>query len=479
MNLKKIAAILKSGGLSIFEYLPAKDRLIVYNENLDPDCEIENYLSYLEKDAKIYPEDKWKILAFFQRRLTCGIEIRVIGDRGAILQKHLDIAELCDESEEIGTLIGSVRDVTIEKKTEKILEDQAKRDLLTGLYNYYFGKKLINEYLNHKNPYESCGLMVIDIDYFKNANDTYGHLFGDKVLVELAHLLEMVFRKQDIVMRAGGDEFVVFVKDISRDALANKSMHLIKSVREINFNKDSYSITCSAGVCFLPQNVSGYTYNQLFENADWALYRAKEKGKNGYTFCDTLKRFQRPSAEKKSIYSNMNARYLHSDIVSTAFEIFQKMSSFDCAVDMMLKIIGTNFRLDRITVIRTDIHENKCTRQYQWTAEDVEAVLMESSRFTKADFLTLFHSYDEYDTAVLQYDNLSRYSKEGAQLLMQGGAKTVIYAAMYWEGEYAGAVSYVSCREKRYWSKQNRRQIGELTKIISVHLAEKMVMNTL
>ena len=80
-------------------------------------------------------------------------------------------------------------------------------------------------------------------------------------------------------------------------------------------------------------------------------------------------------------------------------------------------------------------------------------------------------SYDENQTTVLQHDNMGMYSPDGAALLMQGEAKTVLYAAMYWEGQYTGAISYVVCREKRYWSKQNRKELGEVTKIISAHLA--------
>lgn len=101
-------------------------------------------------------------------------------------------------------------------------------------------------------------------------------------------------------------------------------------------------------------------------------------------------------------------------------------------------------------------------------------MLEEKASFTKEDFITLFHSYDEYQTTVLQADNLSMYSPQGAALLMQGGAKTVLYAAMYCEGKYTGAISYVTCREKRYWTRQNRKKLGEVTRIISAHLARTL-----
>ena len=172
------------------------------------------------------------------------------------------------------------KDITREKDREALLEQQAMKDSLTSLYNHFFGKELINEYLKNKDPYATCGMMVLDVDYFKHANDIYGHLFGDQVLVELAHLLVQMFDEKDVIMRAGGDEFVIFLKDISHATLVKKGMQLVKAVRDLHFEGKDYAITCSVGICFLKENMSGYTYNQLFENADWALYRAKENGRN-------------------------------------------------------------------------------------------------------------------------------------------------------------------------------------------------------
>ena len=165
------------------------------------------------------------------------------------------------------------------------------KDSLTSLYNHFFGKELINEYLKEKDPYATCGMMVLDVDYFKQANDRYGHLFGDQVLVELAGLLVSMFDAKDIVMRAGGDEFVVFLKDISHSALVKKGMKLVEAVRELRFAEREYSITCSVGICFLGENISGYTYDQLLKMRTGALYRAKENGRTvmySVTICTAL-----------------------------------------------------------------------------------------------------------------------------------------------------------------------------------------------
>ena len=134
-------------------------------------------------------------------------------------------------------------------------------------------------------------MLVIDLDFFKNVNDCYGHLFGDKVLQEFARLLRTLFRSSDILVRFGGDEFVVFLKDIPNTTLLQKTRLLSESVQQVKFWENDYRMTCSIGACFLPENTAGYSFDQLFENADWALYQAKQNGRNQYVFCDNLRRY--------------------------------------------------------------------------------------------------------------------------------------------------------------------------------------------
>lgn len=470
-NAEVLSAILKSCGMKFCEYMMKEDRLIFYDDTLTVEREIPHYMKYLQDNSSVHPEDRWIIKDFYQGKIRGEAIVRILmGKKMTKLLFQVLPMEGTDPSVCLPIL---AKDITREKDREALLEQQAMKDSLTSLYNHFFGKELINEYLKNKDPYATCGMMVLDVDYFKHANDIYGHLFGDQVLVELAHLLVQMFDEKDVIMRAGGDEFVIFLKDISHATLVKKGMQLVKAVRDLHFEGKDYAITCSVGICFLKENMSGYTYNQLFENADWALYRAKENGRNRYVFCDNLQRFELLEKDN-STKQNIDIRYLHNDIISTAFEIFEKTSSFSAAMKLLMEVIGYRFQLDRITVIRTDIKEKNAGKQYQWVSDSAPEVLNEPGSFTKDDFLTLFQSYDEYQTTVLQYDNMGMYSPEGAALLMQGEAKTVLYAAMYLEGKYTGAISYVVCREKRYWSKQNRKELGEVTKIISAHLARNL-----
>lgn len=478
---KEISAILKKSKIHIFEYYAEDDRLVVYEDITEAGYEIPGYLHYLETNTRVHPEDRWKAIEFYHGRLEGSVELRTIEKDGTVILNAVEASWFWDDETGQRILFGSSRDISVDKQREEFLKKQAERDSLTGLYNRFYGKELMSDYLMNKNPYATCGLMILDIDYFKNVNDTYGHLIGDKVLEAVAEFLTALFSSKDVVMRSGGDEYVALLKDISHTVLVKKMGQVVEGIRKLQVI-ENYVLTCSVGVCFLPENVSGYTYNQMFENADWALYQAKENGKNGYVFCDNLQRFQQmgngaESGNAEIEHSEIEARYLHNDIVSTAFEVFEKMNSFDVAVRLLMKVVGIRFRLDRITVIQTNVKEKNTKRIYQWLAPGIESIDEEPGSFTKEDFLTLFHSYDEYGTTVLQYDNMSMYSEGAAKLLVQGRAKTVVYAAMYCEGQYTGAISYVVCSEKRYWTRENRSQLGELTKIISAHLAKNKALN--
>ena len=467
--------LMQHAHMYMFTYSQDTDEMNVYDSSLARIDRICGILRDPYRSSMVHPDDIWKLQEFLEKKLQGPIEIRVKKQSDGDYD-NLSMDSIAENNGAV--FMGSMRNVTKVRKKEQILQEQAQKDSLTGLYNHQTGKILISEYLSQKTPFSSCGMMVIDIDYFKNINDNYGHLFGDEVLTKFAGFLQNFFRCKDILVRAGGDEFVIFLKDISHQNLIKKSMNFVHMVRKIQFSQKGVSISCSVGVCYLPENVAGFTYNQLFENADWALYQAKTNGRNRYVFCDNLKRFEvTPQTAESEEF--IDSRYLRNDIVATAFELFEKQNSFDAALTLLLKVIGIRYQLDRVTVIRTDVKNQNASRQYQWLRQGCPQVLDTPGSFTKEDFQTLFRSYDEHGTTVLQHHNMEMYSPDARKLLMQGNAKTVLYAAMYCEGKYTGAISYVVCSSERYWSKMDRKQIGELSKIISAHMAKRQAINTI
>lgn len=154
---------------------------------------------------------------------------------------------------------------------------------MTGLSNKLATERKIKDYMT-KHPDTQSMLFLFDIDNFKKINDTMGHAFGDEVLRSLGRQIGAIFRASDVVGRVGGDEFMVFLKDISNneDILkeAGKVENFFKSFQAGEYVK--YKATASIGVAIYPQE--GEDFEALYKAADQGLYKAKKRGKNQLAF---------------------------------------------------------------------------------------------------------------------------------------------------------------------------------------------------
>lgn len=165
------------------------------------------------------------------------------------------------------------------------LAQQAKQDPLTGLGNRaMLEEELDRLLLRSKRSHTSFALLYIDLDYFKQINDSFGHGLGDLLLAVIANRLRRSMRDVDLITRIGGDEFVALLNDLhdANDAalIASKIIHALSE--PITLNGHHLLISASIGIATHPQH--GATAQELLSHADQALYRAKAGGRNGYCF---------------------------------------------------------------------------------------------------------------------------------------------------------------------------------------------------
>ena len=165
---------------------------------------------------------------------------------------------------------------------QEILQNQSCRDPLTGLFNRrYLEESLIRELKRARREGQSVGVIMLDIDYFKNFNDTFGHEAGDVVLREIAILLKTMSRQSDIVCRYGGEELTLILPDASKENTSMKAEQVRIAIRNIRLRYGNYtlsSITASLGVACFPED--GETWDEVIRNADRSLYLAKEQGRD-------------------------------------------------------------------------------------------------------------------------------------------------------------------------------------------------------
>lgn len=170
------------------------------------------------------------------------------------------------------------------------LRAQSIRDPLTNLYNRrYMEESLFREISRMKRNKSSLGVIMLDVDYFKNLNDTYGHTAGDEVLKKLAALLANSTRNADIACRYGGEEFILILPDACLNSTAAKAEHIrlkIEKELHMDFDNRKASVTVSLGVSVYPEN--GVLTHDLISQADKALYAAKRSGRNRVTVAKSL-----------------------------------------------------------------------------------------------------------------------------------------------------------------------------------------------
>lgn len=172
--------------------------------------------------------------------------------------------------------VGTIRNITEEKKKEEQLKMKAQIDSLTKLYNREAGEEKIKSMLHGD---QTHALVLIDLDDFKQINDTLGHDYGDRVLRDIGRELRHHFRKEDIIFRLGGDEFVVFIHNISEDVVLKVVNALLSKVQMVySDNMHEIKTHVSAGVAMYPY--MGTTFETLYKKADKALYASKNSGKN-------------------------------------------------------------------------------------------------------------------------------------------------------------------------------------------------------
>lgn len=476
----KYEKMLSKSNISVYEYYPATDTAVKLDASLNVVRKISPYMNEINSERWLDLQEQSRYVQFLRGMSNGNIEIQYADDDGHMTLKSIRKLYMVDETTGEEYLLITKKDVTKQKNTERKYREQAQRDSMTKLYNRVSGREIVESYLDRKNPYESCGMLVMDVDYFKGVNDSYGHLFGDKVLIKISQLLMDHFDKKAVVSRVGGDEFVVFFYDIDNNQLVSRIGGFFDDIKTLTFAENDYIPTCSIGVCFVPKNASNCSYDQIFQNADWALYQAKKRGRNRYVFCDNMHRYNEEimeAGQKEAAKQQLDARYFQNDILATAFEVFEKHRYFDDAIKQLLQIIGIRFQLDRISVVDIDIRNNIASCSYQWRANGVKAALEKPQCYKREDFQKFFSKYNAFNALVINDENVNEYSVEGQRLVMQNDTRTVLHIARYDEGRYAGTVAFVTCNKNRFWSLDKMHELSEVVKLFSVYRRKSLGVN--
>lgn len=179
-------------------------------------------------------------------------------------------------------ILGRIEDIDADEREKQAMLQKAQKDTLTGLYRKEPFIEIAQAYLNVPHA-EKSALIFIDLDSFKMVNDMFGHLRGDKVLIEVSEKLQIIFSNYDIISRFGGDEFCILVKEIPLNTLKKKLEWTIEKLHS-TYTDGEKTVTVSASIGIAYTSDCGTNILTLMQCADKALYQAKRKGKNTFAF---------------------------------------------------------------------------------------------------------------------------------------------------------------------------------------------------
>ncbi len=235
----------------------------------------------------IHPEDE----AEFRKTLLVNGEgssdeltVRMEKADGNYIWCKVSRTLLMDENHEVVSILGKIEDVDEEIRVRKAMEASLRLDTLSGLLNKATFKTEVKEYLAGHSA-KGVGFIFMDMDHFKDINDHLGHREGDVVIKETAKKIQLLFANFDLVSRFGGDEFCVFVKDIPRDTLEDRLKFAIEKMHaDYPYDGGVIHLSASIGVAYCHRDT--IEYKDLFKVADEALYKVKDRGRDGFYIDD-------------------------------------------------------------------------------------------------------------------------------------------------------------------------------------------------
>lgn len=311
----------------------------------------DEFFPFAEEIKQLHPLDQEKF-ASAMKVAAGGLVSSTIDTRFNVAQDNMvpryawyrtHYRSVADSDGRIVRVIG--RSYNIDKNI--MLEEKAKRDPMTKLLNKMEVENQVTEALCQPSDKPNV-LFLIDIDNFKGINDTFGHTFGDTVISDIANILSRQFRTEDIVGRVGGDEFLVLMRNVTVEKAELKAKNLCRALtKEYTGGEIVRKITTSIGLAV--SGTDGYTYKELFDSADRAMYRTKQSGKNGFSLArgedDGPIRKNKEHKEQREILNDSE-----KDFMVFAVNLLTHARNIDASLNLLVQKMAEEFGLDLVAI---------------------------------------------------------------------------------------------------------------------------------
>lgn len=341
-----------------FEYSPSTKNIEIFTYSLNQTIMLYNGnfmdWKYDARDHNLVPEDQKEVFnAFcfdlesgkenFMYKLKSGVFTKGDSTEDNIIRCSTITTEL-GNTYVIGTVSSIVNNSTLGVESTYV---RTYKDPMTGVLNKASVIRYVKNRISNLMPSESIVIGILDLDNFKTVNDTFGHLYGDKIIIQFANIISKSIGNRGILGRFGGDEFMIMLEGIKDELDLRSVLRAIRTSVETEFKDigDGISLTTSIGAATFPKDAK--TYDELFTKADYCLYLSKMRGKNRYVMFDYMIK-EHHYLEDKLMLKKDHAALDHTTYTLHMLDMILKSGKppvFD-----ILAAVGERFQLDRIRV---------------------------------------------------------------------------------------------------------------------------------
>lgn len=462
-----------------FEYDVENDAML-YSQKFSRLRGIENakdeYYSLEVAAMDIHPQDRDKFIYTIKKAMICEqngtVDIRCnvaeLGKMAQYMWFKLNYKSVVDDGN-VFRILGRLYNVD----EDKLLQEEVRRDPLTGLLNKVESEKKARELFDRYSK-QTHVLLVIDIDNFKAINDTFGHTFGDTVISDVAEIIRQKFRENDIVGRIGGDEFFVVMRNVPVEKAVRKAEELCSKLsREYTGGEVRRRISASIGMSIFGQD--GTSYEELFEKADHAMYRAKQSGKDGYAFAQNGD--VGPIRTENKVFET-RGRLAKNDkeFLNYANGLMTHARNIDGSLNMLLQQTAARYQLALVAIYEE--HEDKkhivLTNYHSTLLSFYDKMVFErdSEQIENAASGDVF--VDEINPLRYLKRHGNKHNNKITDEMCENA--TSVSGKFEYVGGRVGSVCFLSTDRERKWTKSELQVFGELTRMIAVFVSLRFRM---
>lgn len=371
-------------------------------------------------------------------------------------------------------MIITVSDKSAEKAEKEEKAAESGKDKLTGLHSRDMGEKLIKQYLRIKPKDELCALCIIDVDNFYEINSLYGREFGNSVLEDVAEKLTAVMRPTDIIVRLGGDEFMVFTKNTNKTYIKSFGTSISRRVNSIYAgNEKDISISCTIGIV---HTLYSDKYDELFDYAYKTLMFAKKTKKGSSLLYSEVSHLVDSKVLDAMITDkgvtdimdeNPNGK---GNIVSFAYALLEKSKDLKTAINLLFPKIAKIYDFSRIIIFEMNDDNMYYKFTYHWCEKGKPTNFNDVYDFNRKDYNALIDYFERDGLVQITPKIMTKLSKSLRKMLEKNDKNQYIFSAIYNEGIFRGCLIFETHDKNRKLSSAEISTLKELSRVIATHI---------